>query len=117
MSTVQQVVEEVVSHKELPPDMYALYLVLGDSESHRVLCFSERLLAVIYSASTDFYLCLQRNAFYETLCPYVRPLTPHHIPHCSPLLVFAVWGVVCWRDCRLLCEGEEEVAEISVLCA
>lgn len=80
MSTVQGVVEEVVTRKELSPDTYALYLVLGDSESHRVLCFSERLLAVLCSAGTEHYLCLQRNSFWETLNPHVSCLHKEHVP-------------------------------------
>ncbi len=66
--------KEIVVHKDLPSDMYALYLVLGDSESHRVLCFAERLLAVICSTGTEHYLCLQRNTFWETLHPHVSLL-------------------------------------------
>ncbi len=70
-TTVQQVVEKTLANKGLPPDIYALYLVLGDTESQRVLSFSERLLGVMCDAGTEHFLCLRRNEFYETLEPHV----------------------------------------------
>ena len=72
VTTVKEVVEKVVTCKGLSPDMYALYLVLGDTESHRVLCFSEILLAAMCSAGTDHFLCLKKNEFWEALRPHVR---------------------------------------------
>lgn len=71
-TTVRDVVVKVVTEKALPPSNYALYLVLGDSESQRVLCFSECLLAALCSTGTDCYLCLRPNSFAETLQQYVR---------------------------------------------
>lgn len=74
ITSVKDVVEEVVTRRELSPNNYALYLVLGDSESHRVLCFTERLLAVLCSAGTNHFLCLKKNVFWETLRPYVSEI-------------------------------------------
>ncbi len=68
---MSDVVEKVTTEKALPPNSYALYLVLGDSESHRVLSFTERLLAVLCSTGSDCFLCLKPNAFGETLKQYV----------------------------------------------
>ena len=70
-TTVAEVVEDVATRKALPKANYALYLVLGDSESHRVLSFSEKLLAAQCSAGTECFLCLKPNAFAETLGQYV----------------------------------------------
>lgn len=64
-------VEKVATVKALPPANYALYLVLGDSESQRVLSSSEKLLAVQYSAGTDSYFCLKPNTFADAISPYV----------------------------------------------
>ena len=86
---VAEVVEQVVTTKAMPPNNYALYLVLGDSESHRVLGFSERLLAVLCSTGSDCFLCLKPNLFADTLQPYVR--TQAGLGHgVSPLLLFHV---------------------------
>ena len=74
VSTVAEVVEDVATHKRLPPNNYALYLVLGDSESHRVLSFNERLLAVLCSTGSDCFLCLKPNTFGETLLQYVSDM-------------------------------------------
>ncbi len=71
---MSDVVEKVATEKALPPNRYALYLVLGDSESHRVLSFTERLLAVLCSTGSDCFLCLKPNAFGETLKQYVSHL-------------------------------------------
>ena len=71
---MSDVVEKVATEKALPPNRYALYLVLGDSESHRVLSFTERLLAVLCSTGSDCFLCLKPNAFGETLKQYVSDL-------------------------------------------
>jgi hypothetical protein len=68
------VVEDVATRKALPKDHYALYLVLGDSESHRVLSFSEKLLAAQCSAGTDCFLCLKPNTFADTLGQYVSSI-------------------------------------------
>ena len=70
-TTVRDVVVKVVTQKGLPPANYALYLVLGDSESQRVLCFSECLLAALCSTGTDCFLCVRPNSFAETLQQYV----------------------------------------------
>ena len=70
-TTVRDIVVKVVTQKGLPPANYALYLVLGDSESQRVLCFSECLLAALCSTGTDCFLCVRPNSFAETLQQYV----------------------------------------------
>ena len=64
-------VEDIATRKFLPKDNYALYLILGDSESYRVLSFSEKLLAAQASVDTDCFLCLKPNTFGDTLHHYV----------------------------------------------
>lgn len=81
-TTVGEVVERVATQKALPPNNYALYLVLGDSESQRVLGFSEKLLAVLYSTGSDNFLCLKPNTFAETLVQFVSSaIQPHAQSH------------------------------------
>ena len=63
--------EEVATNKALPQDHYALYLVLGDSESHRVICSSDRLLGVLSSVGSECFLCLKPNNFAARLKSYV----------------------------------------------
>ena len=88
-TTVGEVVEKVATQKALPPANYALYLVLGDSESHRVLCFKELVLAALGSTGTDCFLCLRPNTFAETLQQYV-----------SDLACVCVCVCVCVCDCN-----------------
>lgn len=98
---MSDVVEKVVTEKALPPNHYALYLVLGDSESHRVLSFTERLLAVLCSTGSDCFLCLKLNAFGETLKQYVSVCERTHA--CTVLyIVFLLDGCVFKHLC-LLC--------------
>lgn len=68
---VGEVVDEVATNKALPPDHYALYLVIGDFDSYRVLSNSDRLLGALSSVGSDCYLCLKPNAFYATIRPFV----------------------------------------------
>ncbi len=85
---VSDVVEKVVTEKALPPNHYALYLVLGDSESHRVLSFIERLLAVLCSTGSECFLCLKLNAFGETLKQYVSVFVVHSALYCVLACLF-----------------------------
>ena len=63
--------EEVATNKSLPPDHYALYLVIGEGDSYRVLNSSDRLLAALSSVGSECHLCLKPNAFYESIRPFV----------------------------------------------
>eukprot|EP00731_Ephydatia_muelleri_P030729 Em0022g243a len=70
--TVGDVLNETATNCGLPPMNYALYLVLGDSESHRVLSPSEILMAALVSAGKDSsFLCIKPNTFGEALSQYV----------------------------------------------
>ena len=66
-----QLVEEVATNKCLPPDHYALYLVIGDGDSYRVLSSSDRLLGALSSVGSECHLCLKTNAFHENIKPFV----------------------------------------------
>ena len=92
-TTVAEVVEDVATRKALPKDNYALYLVLGDSESHRVLSFSEKLLAAQCSAGTDCFLCLKPNTFADTLGQYVSILIQIN-SHVKLVMKLAICGGV-----------------------
>jgi len=54
--------------------MYALYIVLGNSEAERALHPSERVLTVMQTVQCDFFFCLKLNAFAERVKPYVCKL-------------------------------------------
>ena len=70
-TSVGEIVEEVSTNKSLPPDHYALYLVIGEGDSYRVLSSSDRLLAALSSVGSECHLCLKPNAFYESIKPFV----------------------------------------------
>ena len=86
-------VEKVATEFALPPARYALYLVLGDSESHRVMSSSESLLAAMCSAGTDSFLCLKPNTFADSLKQYVSVC----------VLVLCVCMCVCMCVCVCVC--------------
>ena len=68
---VGELVEEVATNKALPPDHYALYLVIGEFDSYRVLSSSDRLLGALSSVGSESYLCLKPNAFSTSIKPFV----------------------------------------------
>ena len=70
-TTVGAVVEEVTTNKTLPPDHYALYLVIGEGDSYRVLSNAARLLGALSSVGSECYLCLKPNTFYTNIRPFV----------------------------------------------
>ncbi|CAI8051664.1 Arf-GAP with Rho-GAP domain, ANK repeat and PH domain-containing protein 1 [Geodia barretti] len=71
-TSVGEIVEEVSTNKSLPPDHYALYLVIGEGDSYRVLSSSDRLLAALSSVGSECHLCLKPNAFYESIKPFMH---------------------------------------------
>lgn len=71
---VGEVVEEVATNKALPQDHYALYLVIGEFDSYRILSNSDRLLGALSSVGSECYLCLKPNAFYTSIKPYVSQM-------------------------------------------
>ena len=68
---VGDLVEEVATNKALPQDHYALYLVIGEGDSYRVLSGSDRLLGALSSVGSECYLCLKPNSFFVSLKPFV----------------------------------------------
>ena len=90
----------MATQKALPPANYALYLVLGDSESHRVL--NVLLLAALGSTGSDCFLCLRPNTFAETLQQYVIWC----VCVCVCVTVTAVTvGVSTTPQCEFICDG------------
>jgi hypothetical protein len=73
LSTVAEVTEQVATLKCLPPDSYALYLVIGDAVSERFIHPSERVLAVIQNITSDHYLCIKPNTMASVLRGHLQP--------------------------------------------
>ena len=96
-TSVGEIVEEVTTNKSLPPDHYALYLVIGEGDSYRVLSSSDRLLAALSSVGSDCHLCLKPNNFYESIKPFVSScsikLRQTHINS-----VYRKSRILMWRD-------------------
>ena len=88
---VGDLVEEVATNKALPPDHYALYLVIGEFDSYRVLSSTDRLLGALSSVGSECYLCLKPNAFYASIRPFVSA-------HCDPC-VCSLYFVSVHCDC------------------